>query len=105
MMEIVALWLKTVWATAGKWVTAIGVAILAVVSMIVGHRYTVNKAEKRGERSGEEQERVKINTETETKTQEMKEESDETHQESRDLDDDDLTKRMLEQQARRKRRR
>ena len=104
-MGIVAIWLKTIWAAAGKRAAAIGAAMLAVVSLIMGHRYKVRQAGKTGRKEGETTERNRINTETQKEVEERKETSDEKHEESRNLDDDALTKRMLEQQARRKRRR
>lgn len=89
----------------GRQVTAIGAAIMAVVLILVGHRRAVDRAENRGEVTGEERERNRINAETGKETAKMKERADEVHEDSRDLDDDDLAKRMLEQQRNRQRRR
>jgi len=98
-------WIPKFWSAVGRQVTAIGAAIMAVVLLLVGHRRAVDRAENRGEVTGEERERNRINAETGKEMAKMKERADEVHEDSRDLDDDDLTKRMLEQQRNRQRRR
>ena len=102
-MEITLLWLKNLWDALGRQFTAIGVAILAVVSLIMGHRYRVKQAGRTGRKEGETTERDRINAETNRVIEERREKVDEAEKDARTLDDDELTKRMLEQQTRRKR--
>ena len=103
-MEILVLWLKTIWSGVGKYAAAAGTAILALVALVAGHKYKVNRAEKKGRDEGVEQEQERIERNTQEKVSEMKERADEVHENSADLADHELADRMRSQQRRKSRR-
>ena len=99
-MEMTVLWLKAVWKSLGRQATAIGVAILAVVGLIAGHKRKVSQAEKTGRKEGTSEERQRIQTETAKVSAQMKERADEVRTDTASLDDDTLADRMRSQQRR-----
>lgn len=99
-MEILFLWLRTVWVSARRQATAIGVAILAVVGLIAGHRRKVSRAETAGRKEGERQERERIQQETKKVEQRMEERANEVRADTADIDDHELADRLRTQRDR-----
>lgn len=100
VVEIILLWMKNLWKALGRQATAIGVAILAVVGLIAGHRRKVSQAQKTGRKEGTSEERQRIQSETDRVSAEMKERACEIHKDTDDITDYDLAERMRDQQRR-----